>query len=319
MTPSTNVATPVAGSRLDVTRALELIQCATAPMAGRRFLDALVGVLTTELGLAYAFVGHRSKGDPAVARTLTVAHGGRPVADLAYPLKGTPCAEVLGYGSCIVPCGARARYPDDPALVEMTVESYVGIRLSYDGGRVLGWLAVMHTDQVARDAGRIMAVLSGVAARTSLEMERLQVETVLADAHRTLEARVAERTVELETANEALRQSEEKFASAFRCCPDALVITCLGESRVLDVNDSMLRMTGYTRHEALGKTIDELRFWVHEDQRQETRRILANGGVIRDLEFEFRIKGGHQRRGRLSAEGVRLGQKLCVVAVITMS
>ena len=94
MTPSTNVAGPVAGSRLDVTRALELIQCATAPMASRRFLDALVGVLTTELGLAYAFVGHRSKGDPAVARTLTVAHGGRPVADLVYPLKGTPCASV---------------------------------------------------------------------------------------------------------------------------------------------------------------------------------------------------------------------------------
>ena len=319
MTPNTNVAAPAAGSRFEVARSLELIQCAIAPMAGRRFLDALVSVLTTELGLAYAFVGHRSKGDPGVARTLTVAHGGRPVAELVYPLEGTPCAEVLAYGSCIVPCGARERYPDDPALVEMDVESYVGIRLSYDGDRVQGWLAVMHNNQVAMDAGRIMAVLSGLAARTSVEMERLNVETVLADAHRTLEARIAERTAELEAANEALRSSEEKFATAFRCCPDALVITCLGESRVLEVNDSMLRMTGYTRQEALGRTIDDLRFWVDEDQRHETRRILQGGGVIRDLEFEFRIKGGHQRRGRLSAEGVRLGEKHCVVAVITMT
>ncbi len=62
-------------------------------------------------------------------------------------------------------------------------------------------------------------------------------------------------------AEQALRLSEAKFATAFRASPHAMAITSLRDGRFIDVNASFERQSGYTRQEVLGKTLLEIGMW----------------------------------------------------------
>jgi hypothetical protein len=48
---------------------------------------------------------------------------------------------------------------------------------------------------------------------------------------------LTEATAAREQAEAALRLSEEKFAMAFRCSPDALIISSIPDSRIREVNE----------------------------------------------------------------------------------
>ena len=283
---------------------------------GRDYLDALVRELTDSLGVAYAFVARRRRGEARTAEAVSLAHRGGPVGSLTFPLDGTPCDDVLEGGACVLARGAAAAYPRDPALGEMGVESYVGTLLSYDGGRISGWLAVMDTAPMA-DPDAALAALRAAGARASVELERLDVEEILWAAHRSLEERVAARTRELEDANAALRVSEARFATAFRCSPDAMVITCFNTGHLLEVNDSFVDLTGYPREQAIGRSALELGFWVHDAQREALHRALEAGDPVRQMEVEFRRRDGELRLALVSAESVRLDDRPCTVAVIS--
>src|SRR5215210_2954969 len=57
--------------------------------------------------------------------------------------------------------------------------------------------------------------------------------------------------------NHALSSSQELFVKVFDATPHAISISTLDEGRLLDVNDSLLRLTGYTRAEIIGRTTVE--------------------------------------------------------------
>src|SRR3954470_20621823 len=56
----------------------------------------------------------------------------------------------------------------------------------------------------------------------------------------------------------ALSSSQELFVKVFDATPHAISISTLGEGRILDVNDSLLRLTGYSREEIIGRTTLEI-------------------------------------------------------------
>ncbi len=56
----------------------------------------------------------------------------------------------------------------------------------------------------------------------------------------------------------ALADSEEKFPEYFPAVPVAFSLTRLKDGKVLEVNDSYCRATGYTREEIIGRTIHDL-------------------------------------------------------------
>jgi PAS domain S-box-containing protein len=113
----------------------------------------------------------------------------------------------------------------------------------------------------------------------------------------------------------ALRESEEKFSTAFRCSPDPIIINTFADSRIIDVNDSFLKVSGYDRNEVVGSTIDALNLWVHPDTRLQLRQELYEKGAIRDFEFEFRRKNGEIGIGLFSAEMIDLKGEECLLAV----
>ena len=113
---------------------------------------------------------------------------------------------------------------------------------------------------------------------------------------------------------EALRQSEERFSKAFHSSPVALSIAQLHDGRLLEVNESFLRMTGYSGNEVIGRTTIEVGLW-NEDSRQEMIDALRDNGTLDNMAIQLRRKSGEVRDLVLSAELIHLGDGPCVLCI----
>ncbi len=91
-----------------------------------------------------------------------------------------------------------------------------------------------------------------------------------------------------------VRASEEKFSAAFDQSPLALTITSLDGGRLVEVNETFVRLTGYSREEAIGRTVDELKLWIEPEQRTDGLRQLRAGHNIMGLAARFRTKPGSE-------------------------
>jgi len=130
---------------------------------------------------------------------------------------------------------------------------------------------------------------------------------------------VAERTwtaIEKLRVDVALRESEERFAKAFNSSPLAVTITSLNTGKLVEVNETFVNLTGYSRAEAVGRTTDELRLWEKPHDREIELAAVKRDGQVRDLEYSFRLRDGAEVVGLLAAELLDLGGKPCVLTVI---
>jgi PAS domain S-box-containing protein len=116
-------------------------------------------------------------------------------------------------------------------------------------------------------------------------------------------------------AEEALRQSEEKFAKAFRSSPCAITLTRLSDGCHIEVNDSFCQFTGYNREEIIGRTTIDLDLWVNLDSRMQMFRILTQQGKLHNYEFDFRTKSGDIRTALLSVEVINFYGQTCLISV----
>lgn len=128
---------------------------------------------------------------------------------------------------------------------------------------------------------------------------------------------VAERTwlaVERARAKRSLRESEERFAKAFAASPHLISISMLADGRYLDVNEAVLRSTGYTREEMIGRTSAELDIFPYPEGRDRLVQALQEGGgSVRNLQLDLRGKDGALQTVLLSAEIVTIGGERCIL------
>jgi PAS domain S-box-containing protein len=118
-------------------------------------------------------------------------------------------------------------------------------------------------------------------------------------------------------AEEALRQSEEKFSKAFRESPLVVALTRMRDHRYLDVSESFEQWIGWRREEVIGRTPLDIGIWVDLAERSEFVKRLEAEGVVRNLEFRYRRKDGVEMVGLGSGELIRIGNEQCVISVIT--
>ncbi|MGH9894475.1 MAG: PAS domain S-box protein, partial [bacterium] len=159
------------------------------------------------------------------------------------------------------------------------------------GERTIGVMVVQHYSDPAAYGEREELMLGYVSSQVAQAIERKRVE-------------------------EDLRLSEEKFSKIFRSTPDAISISTLAEGRYVDVNNSFLQMTEYTREEVIGRTALELNLWANPQDRERLVAELKVEGGLQDQEFSFRLKSGEIRLGMLSAEIIDLAGEPCLLAVI---
>lgn len=114
---------------------------------------------------------------------------------------------------------------------------------------------------------------------------------------------------------EALRQSEGKFASVFAQCPDILVIARLSDGCFLEANRAFVEQIGLSASEIIGRTPSEVNIWGIPDIGPSLLQRLQKGS-IRNLEMPFRRSNGHMFTGLLSAEPFDLDSTPALVVVV---
>src|SRR6185503_2513534 len=110
-----------------------------------------------------------------------------------------------------------------------------------------------------------------------------------------------------------LRESEERFATAFKANPQPMTLTRLADGRFVDVNKAFLDVTGYNRDEVVGHTAVELRIWETPAVRDDFIQQLKEGRSLVNVEKRIRTKDGSFRLLLMSAERVEVGGDECVL------
>ena len=109
---------------------------------------------------------------------------------------------------------------------------------------------------------------------------------------------------------------DDIYFKAFYHNPDSISITTLAEGRYLAVNDAYLEVSGYKRHELIGKTVSELSIWVHpEDRERVICNILKNRISYHSEEKQFHLKTGEIRTFLFSTKVVDINDIPCLLFV----
>jgi PAS domain S-box-containing protein len=196
--------------------ALKALLATTALAGGNELFQIIVRRLAEVLRIEFAFIGVLEDGTRSNIRTLAIWHDGHPVADRSYPLRGSPCASVLGNAMCVYPRGVQQLFPDDAHLRQLDAEAYVGLPLWDAEGKPLGLLGIVSIEPFEPDTAQI-DMLRILAARTGAEIDRLR-------------------------ATRALQESEERFRELAEQTRDVLWVADLPAHRLAYLSPSFARV-----------------------------------------------------------------------------
>jgi PAS domain S-box-containing protein len=117
----------------------------------------------------------------------------------------------------------------------------------------------------------------------------------------------------LAAAIEERKRAQEQFTKAFRSGPDAMLIKRRRDARILDVNPQWLKLFGFQRQEAVGRTVSELRIDLSEHDLVELNRAPEERDLPENLEATLRTRSGSPRHCLLSAQRVELAGEECLI------
>jgi len=148
-----------------------------------------------------------------------------------------------------------------------------------------------------------------------------QVEEVLArlDTHLT----IRNLQIKLEARNNQLQQeiaeknaAEDKFAKAFRACPNPIAIATYESGQILEVNERFLQMSGYSASEIIDKTLEQIYSPSALTVYQQALSKSDTQGFVRNLELEFPTKSGQIKTVLLSMELIELDGTKCTLQIL---
>src|SRR5262245_49872026 len=137
--------------------------------------------------------------------------------------------------------------------------------------------------------------------------ERYQRDQELKQVRDELESRVAQRTAELQRA-------QERFVKAFHASPDAIILLNIANGYYIDVNPGFQRLFEYSRDEVVGHTSREFKLWVNPHDRTTVVELFSKQGVVYDFEVRWWTKSGTIREVLLSVEGIELDGVPCALS-----
>jgi two-component system cell cycle sensor histidine kinase/response regulator CckA len=127
---------------------------------------------------------------------------------------------------------------------------------------------------------------------------------------------IARDVTERKKAVEALRQSEERFSSAFRVSPVAIAVSSLKEGAYIDVNESFVRLFGFKREEVIGQTAVGLKLWADPQDQAKFDQMLAKRQSVSGVECDVRAKSGELRKTLLFVEPIDLNNSPCALTIV---
>jgi PAS domain S-box-containing protein len=120
----------------------------------------------------------------------------------------------------------------------------------------------------------------------------------------------------IKKAQDNLIQSEELFRSVFYTNPDPVHLIDLDSDTFVDVNDSFIQFTGYTRQEIIGKKPEELHLWANLEDKKRINQLMLKNGRVDNFQANFRVKNKQILAGLLSTRRLKLNGKNHFLSVI---
>jgi PAS domain S-box-containing protein len=234
----------------DELAALRSILEGTAQSTGTVFFQTLVRHLASALGVSYAFV---AEFDHPAMRARTLAYWSKDSIreNIEFDLAGTPCEEVIHSGFCHHPQGVREKFPNDRDLIDLGIESYLGVPLYDTRENVLGHLAVFHETAMPAEPRRLF-IFKIFAARATAELERLRYE-------------------------QKLLESEARYRDLFEEAPIGYIQEDL-DSRFMSANRTAMRILGLKPEEVAG-TLGMSLVADTPENKKRVRQALASIGA----------------------------------------
>jgi PAS domain S-box-containing protein len=115
-------------------------------------------------------------------------------------------------------------------------------------------------------------------------------------------------------AEEGLRESQEKFAKAFRHAPVLISLSNVDDGTFLEVNDKFVEVSGFTREEAIGKTSIELG-WISPEDRKRLIDELQASGRVNAMDLKLVSKDNRQVHCIFNGELIETGSRRVLLAL----
>lgn len=112
----------------------------------------------------------------------------------------------------------------------------------------------------------------------------------------------------------------QQFERLFRSNPAAMAVSTVNDNRFTDINDSFLRILGYTREEIIGKSSLELGLFIDDDMFLRSREELLRTGFLRNRGIVLRRKDGSLINGLFSGDTIdSQGQKYYLSVMVDIT
>lgn len=119
----------------------------------------------------------------------------------------------------------------------------------------------------------------------------------------------------LKEAEELLRASEEKFSKAFHQSPDLTMMLRASDWTVVDINENIFPILGYTRKDLLGVPVKEKTFFAFQADREQFFSTYATDFQV-EMEATLLRKDGSPVLALLSFRTVELNSQPHIIATI---
>ncbi|GMQ87178.1 MAG: hypothetical protein BMS9Abin08_0376 [Gammaproteobacteria bacterium] len=234
---------------------------------GEQFLWQCVEHLVQTFDTAYGFIGRlydNDEGIPSIRTLAAVAHGGH-LEPFHYTLPGTPCENVVGKQVCGYGCKCQETFPDDPMLVDLGVDAYIGAPLFDSAGQPTGIVVVLHTEPI-KDMEFKQELLKIYALRVAREIERQESERVI-------------------------RHSEERFRTLVGNIPGVVYRCGLDVDRTMEfISDEIQTLSGYPPTDFINNSVRSYASLIYpEDVRAIEDDLFAAVREGRPFVLEYRV------------------------------
>jgi len=144
-----------------------------------------------------------------------------------------------------------------------------------------------------------------------IEGEDGQVDRMLAVVRNVTDAKVREIK---------LQESEEKFSKAFREHPVPMEIFDVHNGQRVEVNESFIRLLGYSREQIQQSGMDGLDLWIDTDRRTIALEALKTYGKVQDFPLDMKTQKGNIRHLLVSAAMLDTGSgNMAIVSLVDIT
>lgn len=201
------------------------------------FLKDIAKFLSELLSVKYVLITKYSLKTPQILESVAFFGKQDYQKNIKYNIEGTPCENVVNNKVQVYPNNVQNIFPEDTSLVEMNVNSYIGVPLWGLLKNPIGLISILDSEPIT-EAQLLETVLKIISIKVEKVLEKMLFDNVSKQQIIDLD-KLSKKTKESE---ESILISNEKFSKAFYDHPAAMQIVNIVSGDRIDANESYLKL-----------------------------------------------------------------------------